>query len=269
MIPSEAAERTLTMADGADSTSEVRYSWAVRAKGALDVPLGGIANYTWDAYWRAAYQKAAAAIEQQAQELSRTGALGAKEAAEWSVAQRNALVIEMRRPLTPFGQFYSETLKPAKSLPSIEQLVVKKGSFEAVIKGTARTRMAVNKIAFIARVAGPALIVIDVIATVVIIEAAPPNERGRTAAREIGGVAGSVVVGRYGGLAGAWAGVATFELVGSPTLVIPVVGEITEGAMAVVGGVVGFFFGGLIGWVGGRAGAEELWKIAPIVWNEG
>jgi hypothetical protein len=33
--------------------------------------------------------------------------------------------------------------------------------------------------------------------------------------------------------------------------------------------LAGFFFGGLIGWVGGRAGAEELWKVAPIVWKQG
>jgi hypothetical protein len=256
------------MADGTNSTSEVRYSWAIRAKETLDVSIGGIADYTWDSYWRAAYQKAAAVIEQQARQLYETGALDAKAAAEWSVAQRNALVLEMRKPLTPFGKFFSETIKPAKSLPTLDQLVARKGSFDAVIKGTARTRMAVNKLAFVARVAGPALIVIDVVATVVIIEAAPPEERGRTAAREIGGVTGSLVVGRYGGLTGAWAGVATFELIGSPTLVIPVVGEITEGAMGVIGGVVGFFFGGYLGWIGGRAGAEELWKIAPIVWNQ-
>jgi hypothetical protein len=257
------------MADSRDSTTEVRYSYAIRGKEALDISVGGVVNYTWDAYWRAAYEKAASAIEQQAQELLRTGVLDAKAAAEWSVAQRNALVVEMRKPLTPFGQFYSETLKSAKNLPTLDQLVAKKGSFEAVVKGTARTRMAVNKIAFVARVAGPALIVVDIVATVVVIEAAPPEERGRTAAREIGGVVGSLVGGRYGGLAGAWAGVVTFEAIGSPTLVIPIVGEVTEGVMAFVGGTIGFFFGGFIGWIGGRAGAEELWDIAPIVWNRG
>jgi hypothetical protein len=43
------------MTEGGDSTSKVRYSDAVRAlRVAIDVPLGGIANYTRDAHWPAA-----------------------------------------------------------------------------------------------------------------------------------------------------------------------------------------------------------------------
>jgi hypothetical protein len=38
----------------------------------------------------------------------------ADEARELIEVQRNRLVIEMRKPLTPFGRFYSEVLKPEK-----------------------------------------------------------------------------------------------------------------------------------------------------------
>jgi hypothetical protein len=257
------------MAEASGPAGEVRYSPAIQAKASVDILLGGAVDFTWNSYCRAAYQRAAEALEAQIQQLVRNGSLDAKAAAELAVAQRNALVIEMQKPLTPFGKFYSEVLKPAKNLPSLQALLARKGTYEAVLAGSARSRGSVNKLAFVARSAGPALIVIDIVATIVIIENAPPDERARMAAREAGGAVGSIVVGRYGGWVGAWAGVTTFELLGSPTLVIPIVGEITEGTLAIVGGTVGFFFGGWLGWAGGQAGADYLWSMAPIVWSGG
>jgi hypothetical protein len=61
--------------------------------------------------------------------------------------------------------------------------------------------------------------------------------------------------------------VVTFGAIGFPTLVIPIVGEIAEAGAAVVGGVVEFFFGGLIGWAGGQAAGAELRTVAPITWK--
>jgi hypothetical protein len=83
---------------------------------------------SWNSYWRAAYEKVAKAIDRQADELIRSGTLTVKDATEFAVAQRNALVVEMRKPLTPFGKFYSETLKPAKNLPTLAQFLARKGS---------------------------------------------------------------------------------------------------------------------------------------------
>jgi hypothetical protein len=101
-------------------------------------------------------------------------------------------------------------LEPAKNLPSLEALLARKGTYEAVLAGSARSRGCVDELASVAHSAGPALIVIDIVATIVTIEDAPPDERPP----EVGGAVGSVVVGRYGGWVGAWA---------SPTSAIPIV----------------------------------------------
>lgn len=79
------------------------------------------------------------------------------------------------------------------------------------------------------------------------IHTAAPQERGRVAAREAGGIVGGVA----GGIGGAWAGCATFAALASPSLVIPVVGEVGTGGACLVGGLVG----GLgLGWLGNEAG---------------
>ena len=63
-------------------------------------------------------------------------------------------MIELRKPLTPFGQLYSEILKPAKSLPTLEELIQRKGSVELVLESAGKTRATVNRISFIAKRAG-------------------------------------------------------------------------------------------------------------------
>lgn len=98
-----------------------------------------------------------------------------------------------------------------------------KGSIEAVLKSVGKTRAVVDKIGAVSRVAGPSAIVIEVTMTAVVIQQAAPRDRGRVAAREIGGLAGSI----GGGLGGMWAGCAGASLLASPSLVIPVVGEVT------------------------------------------
>jgi len=150
----------------------------------------------------------------------------------------------------------------------LNALLAKKGSYEEIIRASSQTRQSVNKIALIARISGPALITFDIVMTIVVVEEAPAHERGEVAAEQVGGMAGSIIGARYGGLGGAWAGSATFMLLASPTLVIPVVGEVTEGGAAFVGGVVGFFAGGLLGWGIGQNAAKELWITLPVIWRQ-
>lgn len=67
-----------------------------------------------------------------------------------------------------------------------------------------------------------------------------------------------------GGMTGAaWAG--TWA---APTLVIPVVGLISEGTAIVVGGVAGAVVGSWLGRSAGQTAGEQLWKIAPVEWSE-
>ncbi|HZF78754.1 MAG TPA: hypothetical protein VEZ89_03090, partial [Rubrivivax sp.] len=93
------------------------------------------------------------------------------------------------------------------------------------------------------------------------------HDRGRVAAREIGGMAGSV----GGGLAGMWAGCASAAALASPSLLIPVVGEVTTGGACFLGGMVA----GLgLGWLGRKAGeqvGEGVYaistEISEFTWN--
>jgi hypothetical protein len=89
--------------------------------------------------------------------------------------------------------------KPAKSF---EQFVAQKGSIEAVLRSVGKTRAVVDKIGVVSRVAGPASIVLEISLTAIVIQQAAPQDRGRMAAREIGGAAGST----GGGLGVGWIG---------------------------------------------------------------
>ena len=82
-------------------------------------------------------------------------------------------------------------------------------------------------------------------------------QRRRVAAREYTGLG----VGVASGAGGAWAGCVTLAALGSPTLVLPVVGEVAEGTLCAVGGVLG---GIGVGWVGreaGKAGGEAVYDF--------
>jgi hypothetical protein len=213
------------MAKPADQNPLIQYSYAIQAKDTLDVSLGSIADFTWNSFYRAIYEKSAAGIQRQANMLLARGNVTREEARFLVEVQRNGLVKEMRDPLTPFGRYYSEFLKPIKDLPNLDRLLAEKGTIEAVLRSVGKSRIAVNKIAFIARRAGPAAIAIDIVLTIVIVDLTPSGQRGKETAQQVGGLAGMAVASRYGGLAGAWAGSQVFLLLGSPTLAIPVVGD--------------------------------------------
>ena len=244
-----------------------RYSYAVKVSDSVNItgPLSG--NMAWDGWWRLVYDRANAVIQRQANELLRRGNVTMEEARNLVEVQRNGLVMEMREPLTPFGKLYSETLKPARSLPTLGGLIERKGSVEAVLVSVGRTRAVTNRIAFIGRTAGTAGVVIEIVAVAVVIEQAPASQRGKVAAVEISGVA----VGAAGGTLGYWgggvAGAAWAGTWAAPTLVIPVVGEITEGAAIVIGGVAGALFFGWAGHEVGKAGGERVWQLLPIRWT--
>ena len=204
------------------------------------------APMAWDSYWRTAYDRADKVLQAQANELLKRGNITKLEFDEL-VKARNTLVEEFRKPLSPFGKQYSEILKPASKLPQPGELLAKKGRIEAVLESVGKSRAAVNRLSMVFRVAGPGLLVLDITITTVVVMKAPPEQRGRVAAREYTGLG----VGVAGGAGGAWAGCVALAALGSPSLVLPVVGEVTEGTLCAVGGILG---GIGVGWVGREAG---------------
>lgn len=142
---------------------------------------------------------------------------------------------------------YSEILKPSDKMPTLDQLVKKKGSFEAVLRSVGKTNATVNRLAGVLRIAGPFTVALDLTMTAVVVKVAKPEEREREAVRMGGGMAAAAVAGTTG----MWAGCATLAALASPSLVIPIVGEITEATACFVGGVLGGMGLGSLGrWVG-------------------
>jgi hypothetical protein len=215
------------------------------------------APMTWDSYWRMAYERADKVLQAQANELLKRGNITRQEF-DQMVRARNTLVEEFRKPLSPFAKQYSEILKPGSRLPQPAELLARKGSVEAVLESVGKSRAAVNRLSLVFRVAGPAMLVLDITITTIVVMKAPPEQRGRAATREYTGLG----VGVASGAGGAWAGCVALAALGSPTLLLPVVGEVTEGTLCAVGGILG----GLgVGWVGrevGRAGGEAVYDFA-------
>jgi hypothetical protein len=233
---------------------------------ATDAAFSISPNLTWDAYWRLIYERTTDAIQRQAKMLVARGNVTAQEARSLVESQRNALVLEMRNRVSPFGRLYSELLKPSSGLPTLEQLVERKGSIEAVLQSVGKSRAVVNRFAAISRVGGPTMIVIQITLTAVVIVEAPPDQRRLVTSREIGGVVGAASFGS----AGMWAGCFAFSAAVSPSLVLPVVGEVTTGGACLVGGLVG----GLgLGWAGhqlGRQAGENIYNFATQMrWIQG
>jgi hypothetical protein len=214
-------------------------------------------NLTWDSFWRQSYEQANKAIQKQATELLKRGNVLEIEARALVEGQRNALVRQMRQQLTPFGRLYSEILKPSNKLPTLEKLVAQKGSIEAVLTSVGKSRAVVNRFAAVSRVAGPATIVIQITVSAMVIYSAPSEERGRVAAREGGGVA----VGMLSGWGGMWAGCAGLAALASPSLVLPVVGEVTTGGACLVGGIAGGVGAGWLGYLLGQWAGEATYDF--------
>ena len=237
---------------------------------AVQIMVNGIysvgATQSWDSFMRQSYDHANQAISRQANLILQRGNVTAQEARSLVEGQRNALVMQMRQRLSPWGKIYSELLKPSNRLPTLDQLVAKKGSIEAVLTSVGKSRSSVNRFAATMRLAGPAAIVIQIALSGVVIAQAAPQDRNRVAS----GQAGLIVGGAGGGAAGAWAGCVAGAALLSPSLVIPVIGEIGTGGGCLIGGIVGAFgFGAAGAAMGERAGNAAYDFVTHFEWKPG
>jgi predicted aconitase with swiveling domain len=224
------------------------------------------ATQTWDAFMRKSYDQANQAISRQANALLLRGNVTAQEARALVEGQRNALVMQMRQRLSPWGRIYSELLKPSSNLPTLDQLVARKGSIEAVLTSVGKSRSSVNRFAATVRGAGPAAIIIQISLSGVIISQAAPQDRSRVAS----GQAGAIVGGAAGGAGGAWAGCLAGAALLSPSLILPVIGELGTGGGCLIGGIVGAFgFGAAGAAVGEKAGTKTYDFVTRMEWKPG
>lgn len=240
---------------------EFLYSPAVRVAEGATFGLG--TNLTWDAYQRRLYNQQNAVFTRQANALLRRGFITEAET-RILIDQRNALVRDARRPLSPFGRLYSEILKPTRNLPTYERLLSAKGTQEAILQSVGRTRAVVNRLSVTMGYAGRSMVVVNLALSVVVIVQASPENRGRVAAGQGGALAG----GAAGGWAGAWAGCAGAALIASPSLVVPIIGEVGTGGACLVGGIVGGLGGGALGaWAGDRAATSVYDYVTRLEWR--
>jgi hypothetical protein len=224
------------------------------ARAAENTAVDTVVQMTYDAFIRKyVYEPAAKAISQQAQTLVTDGYLGRAKAAEWVNSERNALLINIRdERSSPLGRAISEYLKPRDKLPGVDTLVQKYSAkmpgatedevFVAIVRSGARTRQSVNRLAVALRWGGPVLLAVNIGFSAYLIREAPPDQRARVAAREIGGMAG--------GMVGGWAGAKGGCLAGSA------IGVWFEGVGAVPGCAAGAIIGALgVGWAGSELGS--------------
>jgi len=219
---------------------------------------------TWDGFQRAAYDKLNAALQEQANTLLRRGNITYQEM-ENLVNARNSSLLRIRDRLTSFGEMYSEILKPGASLRGAEQLLREKGSMEAVLESVGNTRQVVDRIGIVSRIGGPVTIILEISIASVVIAQAPPREKGRVAAKQVGGS----FFGVLGGSGGLWAGCAGGAALVSWSLVIPYVGEGAAGTGCLVGGLLGGLGIGFAARKGGERIGEGAYQfITELHWTK-
>ena len=126
----------------------------------------------------------------------------------------------------------------------------------------------INRIAFIDRTADTAGFVLEVVCIAVVIEQAPENNRAHVATEEISGR--RRFGWRHRRLLGGWPWRRRLGRTwAAPTLVIPVVGKITEGGAILIGGIAGALFFGSLGHKGGKSVGVPLWHLATVQWKSG
>lgn len=247
------------MSDPAPREFNYSYAFTATSNGAFGVG----SNFAWDAYQRELYNQLNAALQKQATMLRARGAISEIEA-QALVAQRNLILAEARKQLSPFGRLYSEILKPSSKLPTFEKLLAQKGSIEAIVESVGKTRAVVNRLSVVMKYGGSAGVVLQVVVSAVIIAEAAPEQRARTVAGQAGAVGGAAAFG----WAGAWAGCATGAALASPSLAIPVLGEGAEGGACVVGAIIGGFGLGAFGGKAGQEAAEGVYDyVTRIRWT--
>lgn len=237
------------------------YSPAYKVTSDVAVSVGG--PMTYDGFYRLIYNRISANIQLQSDAFLRRGNLTAQEAAHF-VNARNELLVKIRSRMTPFGEAYSEIIKPRTNLPSFEKLLKSKGSIEVVLSSVGKNRQVVDRIGVAMRVAGPVTIIVSVTCSAVVIAQASPAERGRVAAREIGATTGSIA----GGIAGMWAGCEIGATIASPSLIVPFWGEVSTGGACFVGGLLGGFGVGFVGHkVGSEIGLAIYNRVSDFRWE--
>jgi hypothetical protein len=212
---------------------------ATRAGQEISIALG--ADMTWDSVVRQIYIASAKAIQEQAEQMVRSGAMSPAEASTWANGQRNALIRATRDRSTPLGKAIAEAIKPSNKLKTVEGLERAGKTAEGIIESAGRSNLWVNRVAVGFRYAGPTLLVIGVGFSAYNVVTAPEGERWHVAAKESGAWGGS--------LAGAWAfgeaGCAAGALAGAPFA------GVGAGPGCAVGAVVGIIGGAWFGgWVG-------------------
>jgi len=247
-----------------DPAASREFNYSAAFTSTANGSFGVGSNFAWDSYQRELYNRLNEALQKQANELRARGAITETEARAL-VAQRNLILSEARKPLSPFGRLYSEILKPSGQLPTYEKLLAQKGSIEAIVESVGKTRAVVNRLSVVMKYGGRAGIVIQIVVSAVIIREAAPGQRGRTIAGQAGAIGGSALFG-WGG---AWAGCATAAALMSPSLAIPLVGEGAEGGACLVGGLIGGFGFGALGGAGGQAAGEAIYDyVTQIRWTQ-
>jgi len=238
-----------------------KYSYPVSATANAVFGMG--VSPTWDSFARKGYVAAGQALDKQSLALAQRGNVTMEELRFIVESQRNQLVLETRKRLSPFGRLYSRILKPV--LPTAESLLAKKGTAEAVLRSAGKSRASVNRFAASLRMGGPATIILQITVSCVIIALADEEERNRVAAGQVGSVAGASA----GGVAGAWAGCASLSALASPSLIVPFWGEVSTGSACIIGGFVGGFGGGwLFGMLGDSAGKAAYDYTTRLEWIE-
>lgn len=136
---------------GTDPRSGAEYPYSPAVRKTIEVTFTIAPHMTWDSYVRLFYGRANQVIQDQANELLRRGNISAPEVRHLVERQRNRLVMEFRNRLSPFGRLYSEILKPAGRLPTLESMLARKGSLEAVLHSVGKSRQVVNRVAAVSR----------------------------------------------------------------------------------------------------------------------
>lgn len=250
------------MATRAEGNAQFLFSPAIVVTEGAVFGLGS--NLSWDSYQRSLYIAQNAAFTRQANQLLQRGLITEAET-RILIDQRNALIKSARKPLSPFGRLYSEILKPSADLPTYERLIRGKGTDVAILASVGKTRAVVNRLSVTMGVAGRGMVFVSIALSAVVIARAASEDRARIAARESGALAGGAV----GGWGGAWAGCAGASLLASPSLVVPVIGEITTGGACRVGGIVGGFGGGALGaWAGSSTAEAGFDYVTRLEWKD-
>jgi hypothetical protein len=251
------------MGDPAQTATTRQYNYSPAYTAVSNGAFGIGSNLAWDSYQREMYNQLNAALQRQANTMRTQGVISEAEARAL-IAQRNLILAESRKSLSPFGRLYSEILKPSSQLPTYEKLLEQKGSIEAIVESVGKTRAVVNRLSVVMKYGGRAGIVLQIVVSAVIIAEAPPEQRGRTTAGQAGAVGGAALFG-WGG---AWAGCGTAALLVSPSLAIPIVGEGAEGGACLIGGIIGGFGLGALGGWGGQAAGEAIYDyVTQLRWT--